>query len=355
MDKRIRQLRGLLKELGIESLIIDGAKNRFYLSGFTGTAGRILFTPDNNYFITDFRYVEQAEKQLEGYEIIKINKDLETRLLNLLHREGVSKLFFEAEVVNYKQYEKYKESLTGIQLEAVTGLINRLRIKKDREEISRIKKAATITDLAFTHILDFIKPGCTEREVALELEFFMKKKGAERNAFDFIVASGKRSSLPHGVASDKVIRDGDFVTMDFGCFYNGYCSDMTRTIVVGKPTKKQRDIYNIVLKAQQEVRKGVKAGMICKDVDAIARDIITDKGYGSRFGHGLGHGIGVEVHEEPRVSYTSDTVLEEGMVITDEPGIYIPGWGGVRIEDDLLITEDGCEVLNDSPRELISV
>lgn len=355
MAKRIKQLRRLLKESGIESLIIDGAENRFYLSGFTGTAGRILFTPDHNYFITDFRYVEQAEKQLEGYEIIKINKDLEKKLSKILHREGVSKLCFEAEAVNYKQYEKYKKALTGIQLEAVTGLISKLRIKKDREEISLIKTAAAVTDLAFTHILDFIKPGCTEREIALELEFFMKKQGAERNAFDFIVASGKRSSLPHGVASDRVIRDGDFITMDFGCFYNGYCSDMTRTIVVGKPTKKQRDIYDIVLKAQQEVKKRVKAGMLCKDVDAIARDIITDKGYGSRFGHGLGHGIGVEVHEEPRVSYTSDTVLEDGMVITDEPGIYIPEWGGVRIEDDLLITEDGCEVLNDSPRELISV
>lgn len=355
MDKRIKQLRKLLKESGIGSLIIDGPENRFYLSGFTGTAGRILFTPDNNYFITDFRYIEQAEKQLEGYKIIKINKDLEKKLPKLLHREGVNKLYFDAEAVNYKQYEKYKEALTGIKLEAVTGLIGKLRIKKDSKEISYIKKAVKLTDLAFGHILDFIKPGRTEREVALELEFFMKKQGAERNAFDFIVASGERASLPHGVATDKVIVDGDFVTMDFGCFYNGYCSDMTRTIVVGKPTKKQRDIYNIVLKAHEEVKKRVKAGMLCKDVDAIARDIIKNKGYGSRFGHGLGHGIGVEVHEEPRVSYTSDTVLEDGMVITDEPGIYIPEWGGVRIEDDLLITKDGCEVLNDSPRELISV
>ena len=261
-------------------------------------------------------------------------------------------LGFESRAISHEQFLRYVEVLE-VELQRTTDLIEGLRVIKEQEEIEKIRKAVEITDAAFAHILDFIKPGVTEREIALELEFYQKRMGGEKNAFDFIVASGQRSALPHGVASEKVIEKGDFVTLDFGVFYQGYCSDLTRTVVVGEPDEKQREVYELVLKAQLAVIENVKAGMSCKEVDEIARGIIGDAGYRENFGHGLGHGIGLEIHEGPRVSFTSETILQTGMVMTNEPGIYIPGWGGVRIEDDLLITEEGCEVLNKAPKELI--
>ncbi|MGM0437114.1 MAG: M24 family metallopeptidase [Bacillota bacterium] len=355
MKKRIEKIRSLMEKEGIDSLLITTDVNRFYLSGFTGSSGYILFTPEKNYFITDFRYTEQAKNQTNGFEILEFNKNIPERIAEILNKNNSKKLGFESKNVTYNKYKEYKSKFNGIDLISTEDLVKNLRKVKDEEEIDKIKKAIEITDNAFNHILDFIEEGKTEREVALELEYFMKQAGGEKNAFDFIVASGKRSSMPHGVASDKKLKKGDFITMDFGTFYEGYCSDMTRTVVLGEVSDKQRKIYNIVLKAQKEVINKIKAGMSGKEADAIARDIIEDAGYGDNFGHGLGHGIGVEVHESPRASYKSDDVLKEGMVVTDEPGIYIPDWGGVRIEDDLLVTEDGCEVLNNSPKELIVV
>lgn len=355
MISRIEKIHHFMEEHELDGLMIDSRENRFYLSGFTGTAGRILFTLEKDYFVTDFRYNEQAGEQTEGYEIIEVNQKQEEKLAELVKSSGVKLLGFEAKEVSYKQFKKYSSAFDGVDLIPVGDELNSLRMVKDSIEISKIKKAVEITDLAFEHICKIIKPGITEREVALELEFFMKKKGAEKNSFDFIVASGTRSSLPHGVATDKVLEKGDFVTMDFGTYYQGYCSDMTRTVVLGEPTEKQQEIYNIVLQAQLKVIEQIKAGMACKDVDAIARDFITEAGYGDKFGHSLGHGIGVEIHEAPRLSVVSEQVLLPGMVVTDEPGIYIVDWGGVRIEDDLLITEDGCEVLNKSTKELIII
>lgn len=354
MEERILKVRNLMEEEGIDGLLVDSDVNRFYLTGFTGTAGKVLFTGSNNYFITDFRYTEQASDQTEGYEVLEVNQKSEEKIAKILKRDKVKKFGFEAKVVNYNQYIKYRDKL-GVELVPTVDLVAQLRMIKDSNELEKIKKAVEITDQAFSHICNFIKPGITEREVALELEYFMKKKGGDKNSFEFIVASGKRSSMPHGVASEKVIETGDFVTMDFGTVYEGYCSDMTRTIIVGEPDEKQKKIYDIVLKAQLEVIDKIKPGMTCKEADALARDIIAEEGYGERFGHSLGHGLGIEVHEFPRVSFASDRVLEPGMVVTDEPGIYIPDWGGVRIEDDLIITEDGCKVLNKSPKELIII
>ncbi len=355
MKNRIQKVRNMMGEEDLDALLIDSNVNRFYLSGFTGTSGRILLTRENNYFITDFRYTEQAEQQTTGYKIIEINKDVITKIAELLTKEGIEKLGFEARSVSYYQLNEYKEKLKGIELVPTIDLVFKLRLIKDNEEVQRIKKAIQITEMAFSHIMDFIKPGKSEREISLELEYFMKKNGGEDNAFSFIVASGKRSSMPHGVASDKKVEQGDFITMDFGTIYKGYNSDMTRTIVLGKADKKQKEIYSIVLKAQKEVIASIKAGMTAKQADAIARNIICDAGYGDNFGHGLGHGLGIEIHEGPRVSYKSDDVLQAGMVVTDEPGIYIPDWGGVRIEDDLLITSNGCELLNEAPKELIEL
>ncbi|MFW6268912.1 MAG: M24 family metallopeptidase [Bacillota bacterium] len=353
MRERIKRVRQEMEERGIDGLLIDKGENRFYLTGFTGTAGRVLFTPEKNYFITDFRYTEQAREQTDGYEIKEFNKDITQNIGEILKDDGVKELGFETEVISYSKYKEYNEHFY-CELVPTKKIIERLRLKKEDKEIEEIRKAIDITDLAFSHIMDFIEPGVSEREVALELEFFMKKKGAEKNAFDFIVASGARSSLPHGVASDKRIEEGDFVTLDFGCFYNGYCSDMTRTIVVGEASDKQKEIYNLVLRAHYKVIDEIKPGMSYKEADNLARTIISEAGYGDNFGHGLGHGIGIEVHEGPRLSYTAqDGKLEPGMIVTDEPGIYLSEWGGVRIEDDLLITENGCKPLNNSPKKLI--
>lgn len=354
MKARLEKAHKLMNEKGIEAFIIDSGINRRYLSGFTGTAARILLSKEKDYFFTDFRYTEQAEDEIEGFEIVEINRNFEEKLNEILNELDINKLAFEAKTVTYQQYQKYDENL-DCKLESVSTFVEELRLLKDKDEIEKVKKAIEISDQAFEHICKFIKAGMTEKEVALELEFFMKKRGGSDNAFDFIVASGKRSSLPHGVASDKVIEEGDFITMDFGTFYQGYCSDITRTVVLGKADEKQKEIYNIVLNAQLNVIEKIKADMPCKDIDAIARDIISEAGYKDNFGHGLGHGIGLEVHEDPRLSFASDQILKAGMIVTDEPGIYIPDWGGVRIEDDLLITEEGCEVLNKAPKELIEL
>ncbi|MFW6035241.1 MAG: M24 family metallopeptidase [Halothermotrichaceae bacterium] len=354
MKKRIDKLRNLMKKEKIDGFIIESKENRYYMSGFTGTAGKILITENNSYFITDFRYIEQAEEQTDGYQIIKTKQNTAEIIAELLKKAKVKNVGFESRNINYYQYKKYKE-IFETDLVAVDGILGKMRMIKDQEEIDKIKKAVEIADKAFNHICNYLEPGLTEREVSLELEYFMKKNGGERNAFDFIVASGVRSSLPHGVASDKKLGDGDFITMDFGTFYQGYCSDITRTVVLGKASSRQKEIYNIVLQAQLQVTETIKAGMSCKEADAVARDIITDAGYKENFGHGLGHGIGIEVHEGPRLSYTSDMILKENMIVTNEPGIYIPDWGGVRIEDDLLITKEGCEVLNNSSKELIEI
>jgi len=250
---------------------------------------------------------------------------------------------------------KYQDKF-NVELKSTTGLVKKIRMIKDEAEIDKIREAVRITDVAFNHIRDYIKVGSIERDIALELEFFMKKEGASKNAFDFIVASGKRSALPHGVASTKQLEEGDFLTMDFGTVYQGYHSDMTRTVVVGKqPDKKQEEIYQTVLKAQQKATEVVKAGVKGSEVDKVARDIITKAGYGDYFGHGLGHSLGLEIHENPRLSPRDDTKLESGMVVTVEPGIYLPDWSGVRIEDTVVVREDGCEVLTSSPKELLVI
>lgn len=355
MKNRINKVRDVIKESEFDSLLIDSRVNRFYLTNFTGSAGRVLLTPEDEYFITDFRYTEQAANQTDGYKIVELNKDVVESINGILKRDGTEKLGFEAKTVNYYQYGKYNDKFKDVELISTEDLIKDLRMVKEENEIEMIKKAIEISDKAYEHILDFIEPGMTEKEVALELEIFQKKLGGSKNAFDFIVASGKRSSMPHGVASDKVIKENELITLDFGTFYKGYCSDMTRTFVIGEATQKQKEIYNKVLEAQLAVIDKIKAGMSGVEADKIARDIIEDAGYGDNFGHGLGHGIGVEVHEGPTASYKSEDVLKENSIVTDEPGIYIKDWGGIRIEDDLLITKDGCEVLNSSPKELIEV
>ena len=349
---KLDKLRQALQEQALDGLLVTNEFNRRYMTGFTGTAGVALITKEDAVFITDFRYTSQAADQVKDFRIVQhdgsIIKEVATQAQNM----GVKTLGFEKEAMTFGTYEQYKESLSS-QFVPSSGIIEKIRLIKTPQEITIIKAACAIADDAFTHILDFIKPGKTELEVANELEFFMRKQGATSSSFDTIVASGLRSALPHGVATDKVIEKGDFVTLDYGALYNGYISDMTRTIAVGQPSEKLVDMYNAVLGSQLLALEKVGPNMTGKEADAVARDYLTAKGYGEAFGHSLGHGIGLEVHEAPSLSVRGETVLEPNMTVTLEPGVYLPGIGGVRIEDDILITATGNEKLTHSTKELI--
>ncbi|WP_042355084.1 M24 family metallopeptidase [Bacillus rubiinfantis] len=350
--EKLKKLRTAFTEHGVDGVLITSPYNRRYISNFTGTAGVVLISADKALFITDFRYIEQASKQCTGFEIIKISETIPKEIAAQVKNLGIKKLGFEEEYVTYSSFKEFEKEVKA-ELVPLSGVIEKLRLIKSDAEIKILKEAADIADAAFKHIIEFIRPGKTELEVSNELEFFMRKAGATSSSFDTIVASGVRSALPHGVASDKVIESGDMVTMDYGAYYKGYVSDITRTVAVGEPDSQLKEIYQIVLDAQLRGMDGFKPGMTGKEADALTRDYITEKGYGDYFGHSTGHGIGLEVHEGPALSMKSDIVLQPGMVVTCEPGIYVPGLGGVRIEDDTLITNDHNEALTHSTKELI--
>ncbi|GMB07672.1 Xaa-Pro aminopeptidase [Thermolongibacillus altinsuensis] len=350
--EKLEKLRAQFSELGIDGMLITNEYNRRYMTGFTGTAGVALIGLKHAVFITDFRYVEQATKQVEGYEIVQHANALIEEVAKQAAKMGIQKLGVEQEHVSYATFRAYEKAVSA-QLVPVSGVVEKLRLIKSEAEIKILKEAAEIADAAFRHILDFIRPGIREIDVANELEFFMRKQGATSSSFDIIVASGVRSALPHGVATDKVIEKGEFVTLDFGAYYKGYCSDITRTIAVGEVSDELKRIYDVVLQAQLRGVEGIRAGMTGREADALTRDYISACGYGEYFGHSTGHGLGMEVHEGPALSMKSEMVLQPGMVVTVEPGIYIAGLGGVRIEDDIVITKDGNERLTHSPKELI--
>jgi Xaa-Pro aminopeptidase len=350
--EKIERLREQFAQAGIDGMLVTSPYNRRYMTNFTGTSGVALISAEKALFITDFRYVEQAGKQAKGYEIVQHTAPIHEEVAKQAEKLGIQKLGFEKDHLTYSNYQDYQKVFKG-ELIPVGDIIENLRLIKSESEIKILKEAADIADAAFKHILDFIKPGITELEVANELEFFMRKCGATSSSFDTIVASGKRSALPHGVASDKIIEKGDLVTLDYGALYKGYVSDITRTVAVGEPSADLKNIYQIVLDAQLLAVEKIKPGMTGKEADAIARNYIAEKGFGDQFGHSLGHGIGLEVHEKPLLSMRSDMVLQPGMVVTVEPGIYVPGLGGVRIEDDTLITSSGNETITHSTKELI--
>ena len=355
MEKRLVKLREKLAANNLDAAFLYSKENRRYISGFTGSTGYVIVTADKAYFVTDFRYRDQAQLQCKDLEVVIHGSSLINQLKEIILNANIKNIAIEEGHMTVAFYDNLRSNLENVELLPLKGIMDELRLFKDVDEIENIAKAASIADEAFTHILDFIKPGKTEIEVAVELEYFCKQKGATEMSFDSIVASGVRSSLPHGVFSEKVINNGEFLTMDFGCVYNGYCSDMTRTVFVGKADEKQKNIYNTVLEAQQKALEQIKPGMLGKDVDKIARDIITAAGFGENFGHGLGHGVGLAVHEEPRLSPLGERVLEANMVVTDEPGIYIAEYGGVRIEDLVLVTDQGNRVLSKSPKHLIEL
>ncbi|WP_404337581.1 M24 family metallopeptidase [Planococcus rifietoensis] len=348
---KLMKLREQMQKRELDSLLVTNPYNLRFITGFTGTAGLALITPNDAWFITDFRYTEQAGEQVKEFKVVQAQKGLIDEVARIAKEAAVEQLAFEQDYMTFATYSQYQEKLSAT-LEPVSGLIEKLRMVKSPEELEVLKAAAKIADDAFEHICSYIKAGMTELEVSNELEFFMRSQGATSSSFDIIVASGLRSALPHGVASDKKIEQGDLITLDFGALYNGYVSDITRTVAVGEPSDKLKEIYQVVLDSQELALEKIKPGMTGIEADAIARDYIKSKGYGEAFGHSTGHGIGLEVHEGPGLSFRSETVLEPGMAVTVEPGIYLPGIGGVRIEDDILITETGNERLTHSSKEL---
>lgn len=349
---KLAKLRELLKEQEMDALLVTNPYNRRYMTGFTGTAGLALVSSNDAVFITDFRYTEQAEKEIEGFRIVQHTATIIEEVAAQAKNMGLQTIGFEKDDLTFGLYELYNAQVKAT-LKPVSGLVEKLRMVKTEDELVILRKAAKIADDAFTHICTFIKPGVTELEVSNELEFAMRKQGATSSSFSIIVASGLRGALPHGVATDKVIESGDLVTLDFGALYEGYISDITRTVAVGEPSDKLKEIYEVTRAAQELAVEKIKPGMTGIEADAIARDYITSKGYGEAFGHSTGHGIGLEVHEGPGLSFRSETVLIPNMAVTVEPGIYLPGIGGVRIEDDIVMTEDGNVRLTHSPKELL--
>lgn len=350
--ERVKNIQKKLANYGIDALLVTNMYNVRYLANFTGTTGLVLITKEQAYFVTDFRYTEQAAEQAVGFEIVKNEGPIFKEVANIVEKDNIEKIGFEETNVTFATYKNMDEMIDS-ELIAVSGIVEELREVKTEDEIATIQKAVDIAEKAYDYILGFIKPGITEIEVANELDFYMRNHGATGVSFDTIVASGVRSAMPHGVASEKVIEEGDMVTIDFGCYYEGYASDMTRTFAVGDPGEELKKVYNIVQEANRRVTEVAKAGMTGAELDAIARDYITEQGYGEAFGHTTGHGLGLEVHEGPSVSFRNEEPLVENNIITNEPGIYLAGLGGVRIEDDLVIKEDGNVNLMSSAKDLI--
>lgn len=338
-----------------DAALVTTPTNRRYLTGFPSSDGAVLVMRDRAVFLTDSRYIEAARRSVKAMTCTGYTRLSET-LTALVADWGVSRLYLEAEGVTIADKARYARMLPDTPLAVdgeLDGWLQELRLVKTATELQLIEQAQALTDEGYAHILEFIRPGRTEREIALELEFFIRRQGAEGVAFEFIVVSGANSSLPHGVPGDKSVEAGDLVTMDFGAVVDGWHADMTRTVAVGEPGEEARRVYDTVLRAQQTCLDGLHAGMTGAAADALARDVIVAAGYGARFGHGTGHGVGLDIHEEPRLSPSAGAApLRAGSIVTVEPGIYLEGRFGVRIEDMVCLTETGCRNLTKSPKSL---
>lgn len=354
---RLEKFRQKMAEENIDGFMVTQPENRRYLSGFTGSAGVLLITENKQVLATDSRYYEQVRQQCLDWELAEVGYDFVGKMLELLRELGLGgrRVGFEAGHINVATLHLWERALQGrLILVHTEGFVEGLRMRKDDQEVACIKKAVALADEAWQHVTTWIKPGMTELEVAWELESYMRTHGAEAISFEPIVASGPNSAKPHAEPTDRVLQKGEPITMDFGCVVEGYCSDITRTVCLGQPADdKYMAVWNAVRQAQQVAIRGAKAGMTGEAVDELARDIIKQAGYGDYFGHGLGHSVGLAVHENPRFSFIYTDQVPAGAVMTIEPGIYIPGWGGVRIEDMVLVTEGGVEVLTAAPKEAV--
>ena len=351
-----QNIRAALQERNLDAMMLTNEANRLYATGFhsTDTDGLALVTRNNTYYFTDSRYTEAAERVVcdAALREVKAGRGYTVLVEEVIQEEGLQKIGFEDAYMTVQDYERYRKALS-CELVPATDLMLRLRMVKSEEELEFMIGAQRIAERALEDILKEIRPGVSEKEIAARLQYLMLHYGASDMSFDPIVVSGPNGSLPHGVPSEKLIQSGEFVTMDFGCVYHGYCSDMTRTVAVGSVTDEMRDVYDTVLKAQLAGIEAAKAGATGKEVDGAARNVITDAGYGAYFGHSFGHGVGVEIHEAPNASPMNEKPLPEGAVISAEPGIYLPGKLGVRIEDVIVLTKDGCRNITKAPKELI--
>jgi Xaa-Pro aminopeptidase len=355
--ERLQKFRENLRQLPVDGMIITHPENRRYLSGFTGSTGILLINAERAWLAVDFRYWEQAATEAGNFAIIKSGKDLYQTVAEQITALNWRAAAFEPEGLTYREFQNLRSLLPEpLRLIPVDDVVARQRAVKEPVEIELLGEAARITDLAWEKTLQSIKPGVKESEVGLEFDYQLRLNGAEGNAFDTIVASGPRAALPHGAPTDKKIQPGELVIIDGGAKYRGYHGDMTRTVVLGKADPQQRRIYRIVLEAQRKALEAIRPGMTGKAVDAVTRDYIARQGYGEYFGHGLGHSVGLNIHENPRFSPSEERSIPAGAVISVEPGIYLPGWGGVRIEDLVVVAENGIRNLTGSPKdELIEV
>jgi Xaa-Pro aminopeptidase len=348
--KRLRALRTTLSEKNISALLVSREENRYYLSGFSGSSGLLLVTADKQLLATDFRYIEQVKQQSPDFSLFETKGEIAKWFPEFVSGLGLKELFFEADDITFERYSKIKEILAALDIEIKpsTGIVEDLRAVKEAGEIALVERAVAVSDAALEHIRVFAKPGMTELQMAWEIEKHMREHGSEAVPFEVIVAAGKNAALPHHRPSDYVVRAGEPIVIDIGAKCEGYASDLTRTICLGKEDNRFRTIYDIALKAQLTAEAQIAAGMSGGQADAIARDIIGAAGYGDNYGHGLGHGVGLVIHEKPHVGITSKDILKNGMVFTVEPGIYLPEWGGVRIEDTVVMEHGKIRVLSSS-------
>jgi Xaa-Pro aminopeptidase len=352
---RLRKLRESFVEKGLDSVLLCQPENRRYLSGFTGSAGWLLISRRDVILATDFRYVEQAKGQSPDFEILRTKRELRDWFPDLLSSLGCHRLGFEADFVSYEGYQKLSEAISdtgiGVELVPATGVVERLRSIKEPEELASIAKAVDLVDTAFQQLKAMIRPGVTEKAMAWEMEKILREQGSDEMPFEIIVASGPNSALPHARPTNRPVSSGEPLLIDVGAKVNGYCGDFTRTLILGKASKTMGPIYNTVLEAQLNAIKGIESGMNATQADGLARGVIERAGYGDVFGHGLGHGVGLAVHESPMVGPTSSDTLADGMVFTIEPGIYLPGQGGVRIEDTVVLENGKVRVLTKTNKD----
>ncbi|HAL46121.1 MAG: aminopeptidase P family protein [SAR202 cluster bacterium] len=354
-ESRIERLRHSLESIGADAFLVSAPENRRYLSGFTGSSGYLILTFEEALLATDFRYIQQAEQEAPDYQVRQISGGYQW-LPEIVGELGARRIAYESDNITVAAHQAAIRAVRSLEpqnrpeLIATESVVDELRAVKDQGEINLIEKAVEIADAALSQVTPSIEPGMTEHQVAWEIEKTMRELGAESNAFDIIVGAGPNGSLPHHRADDTVIRPGDPVVIDMGATYQGYRSDLTRTICVGGPDERFSEIYDIVLGAQLAAEEAVRPGVTGGEIDAVARDFIDDAGYGKRFGHGLGHGVGLAVHELPRIGSGSPDVLVDGMVFTVEPGVYLPEWGGVRIEDVVSIENGQVRVMSGSPK-----
>ncbi len=353
LKNRRSRLTRFFENYSLKALLITDLRNIRYLCGFSGTEGALLVSKDHAWFLCDSRYTAQAAVEVTGAEIRECAAIRIDTIAALTDEHGFDRIGFEAAHTTVSAFRRLSDKLPGVDLIELGSELDEIRICKDSSEIEQLALVAALSSAALVSVLEHIKPGICELDIALALELEMRRRGADGKAFDFIVASGVRGAMPHGRASDKIITSGELITIDYGALKNGYHSDETVTVACGKPDARAIEIHSVVRAAHDLAIEAVRPGISCRALDDVARSYISGKGYGEYFGHGLGHGIGLEIHEMPSLSPRSTAVLEEGMAITIEPGIYIPGFGGVRIEDTVVVTGDGGRVITNADKQLL--